>query len=112
MRPAASDLLWSAYGINRPTGDRTAPYWRHVMVIDVYAILYDPKRHALILHLQDNLRAKTGLQDFVASINLAARAPRSKPRVGISPRDLAYWLLQPWLTILLEDALCLVPGTL
>jgi len=21
-----SDLLWSAYGINRPTGDRTAPY--------------------------------------------------------------------------------------
>ena len=23
-----SDLLWSAYGINRPSGDRTAPYWR------------------------------------------------------------------------------------
>lgn len=24
-----SDLLWSAFGINRPaTGDRTAPYWR------------------------------------------------------------------------------------
>jgi len=73
-----SDLLWSAYGINRPTGDRTAPYWRHVMVIDVFAVmasgtwLYDPKAHALVLHLQDDLRAKTGLQAFVgdAPLNL------------------------------------------
>ncbi len=44
-----SDLLWAAFGINRPSGDRTAPYWRHIMVIDVYAAmadgvwLYDPK---------------------------------------------------------------------
>jgi nitroreductase len=73
-----SDLLWSAYGINRPTGDRTAPYWRHVMVIDVFAVmangtwLYDPTLHALVQHLQDDLRAKTGLQDFVgdAPLNL------------------------------------------
>lgn len=73
-----SDLLWSAYGINRPTGDRTAPYWRHVMVIDVFAVmtsgtwLYDPKAHTLVLHLQDDLRAQTGLQDFVgeAPLNL------------------------------------------
>lgn len=71
-----SDLLWSAYGINRPTGDRTAPYWRHVMVIDVYAAmengtwLYDPKLHALVLHLRDDLRAKTGLQDFVGTAPL------------------------------------------
>lgn len=71
-----SDLLWCAYGINRPTGDRTAPYWRHVMVIDVFAVmangtwLYDPKLHALALHLQDDLRAKTGLQDFVGAAPL------------------------------------------
>jgi nitroreductase len=71
-----SDLLWSAYGINRPTADRTAPYWRHVMVIDVYAAMadglwfYDPKSHALVLHLQDDLRARTGLQDFVGSAPL------------------------------------------
>jgi len=37
---------------NRPSGDRTAPYWRHIMVIDVYAAmahgvwLYEPRRHA------------------------------------------------------------------
>ena len=31
-----SDLLWATFGINRPaSGDRTAPYWRHVMVIDI-----------------------------------------------------------------------------
>jgi hypothetical protein len=23
-----SDLLWAAFGVNRPNGDRTAPYWR------------------------------------------------------------------------------------
>jgi len=36
-----SDLLWAAYGTNRPSGDRTAPYWRHMMVIDVYAAMAD-----------------------------------------------------------------------
>jgi hypothetical protein len=36
-----SDLLWAAYGINRPSGDRTAPYWRHIMVIEVYAVMAD-----------------------------------------------------------------------
>ena len=30
-RQVLSDLLWAAFGINRPTGDRTAPYWRHIM---------------------------------------------------------------------------------
>jgi nitroreductase len=71
-----SDLLWSAYGINRPSGDRTAPYWRHVMVIDVYVVradgvwLHEPKAHALLPHLKDDLRALTGLQDFVASAPL------------------------------------------
>jgi nitroreductase len=72
-----SDLLWAAFGINRPaTGDRTAPYWRHVMVIDVYAAmadgvwLYEPKRHVLLPHLRKDLRAQTGLQDFVATAPL------------------------------------------
>lgn len=71
-----SDLLWAAFGINRPSGDRTAPYWRHVMVIDVYAAmpdgvwLYDPKKHALLPYLPDDIRAQTGLQDFVASAPL------------------------------------------
>ena len=71
-----SELLWAAYGINRASGDRTAPYWRHIMVIDVYAAmadgvwLYDPKQHALRPHLGVDIRAQTGMQDFVATAPL------------------------------------------
>ncbi len=71
-----SDLLWAAFGINRPSGDRTAPYWRHIMVIDVYASLadgvwfYDPKWHRLELRLPNDIRAQTGTQDFVGSAPL------------------------------------------
>ena len=36
-----SDLLWAANGVNRPSGDRTAPYWRHIMVTDIYAAMAD-----------------------------------------------------------------------
>lgn len=76
-----SDLLWAAYGINRPdAGARTAPYWRHVMVIDVYVAmadgvwLYSPQNHQLLPHLALDIRAQTGLQDFV----------------GVAPIDLVY----------------------
>ncbi len=71
-----SDLLWAGFGVNRSNGDRTAPYWRHVMVMDVYAAmadgvwLYEPKTHALIPHMQADIRAQTGTQDFVASAPL------------------------------------------
>jgi len=68
-----SDLLWAAFGVNRPSGDRTAPYWRHIMVIDIYLAmadgvwLYQPTTHSLLPHMPDDVRAQTGLQDFVAA---------------------------------------------
>ncbi len=71
-----ANLLWAAFGVNRPSGDRTAPYWRHIMVIDVYAALrdgvwrYEPAAHELRLHLPDDIRAATGTQDFVATAPL------------------------------------------
>ncbi len=71
-----SDLLWAAFGVNRPSGDRTAPYWRHVMVMDIYVAmaegvwLYEPKAHALLPHMKDDIRAETGLQDFVGTAPL------------------------------------------
>ncbi len=71
-----SDLLWAAFGVNRPNGDRTAPYWRHIMVIDVYAAmadgvwLYEPQHHVLRPHLRADIRAQTGQQDFVAKAPL------------------------------------------
>lgn len=90
-----SDLLWAAFGINRPaSGDRTAPYWRHVMVIDVYASmadgtwLYEPKRHALLRHSRSDIRAQTGLQDFVgtAPLNLVYIAHGERMH-DISPEE-------------------------
>lgn len=89
-----SDLLWAAFGVNRPSGDRTAPYWRHVMVIDVYAAmadgvwLYDPKDHALTSHMKDDIRADTGLQDFVATapLNLIYVA-HGERMTDVSPED-------------------------
>ena len=72
-----SDLLWAANGVNRPaTGERTAPYWRHIMVIDIYAAmadgvrLYEPKTHSLQPYLRGDIRAETGLQDFVGTAPL------------------------------------------
>jgi nitroreductase len=75
-RQVLSDLLWAAFGVNRPSGDRTAPYWRHVMVMDIYVAmadgvwLYDPKAHALLPHSKDDIRAQTGVQDFVGKAPL------------------------------------------
>jgi hypothetical protein len=71
-----SDLLWAAFGVNRPSGDRTAPYWRHIMVIDVYAAtadgvwLYEPKTHRLLAHMPGDIRAETGTQAFVGTAPL------------------------------------------
>jgi nitroreductase len=71
-----SNLLWAAFGINRTSGDRTAPYWRHIMVIDLYAAmadgvwLYDPKAHTLLPYLSDDIRAETGTQSFAATAPL------------------------------------------
>ena len=89
-----SDLLWSAFGINRPSGDRTAPYWRHVMVMDIYAAmsdgvwLYEPKSHSLLPYRPGDIRAQTGLQDFVATapLNLIYVA-HGERMTDISPED-------------------------
>ncbi len=89
-----SELLWAAYGVNRPSGDRTSPYWRHIMVIDVYAAmadglwLYDPKEHALRRHLAADVRAQTGLQEFVASapLNLVYVVHGERMK-DVSPQD-------------------------
>jgi nitroreductase len=75
-RTILSDLLWAAFGVNRPNGDRTAPYWRHVLVIDIYVAmadgvwLYEPYAHMLLPHSKDDIRAHTGMQDFVATAPL------------------------------------------
>jgi nitroreductase len=74
-RQTLSNLLWAAFGVNRPDGGRTAPYARHIIMIDIYVAtaegvwLYDPAAHALLPRLSEDIRAATGEQDF------AGRAP-------------------------------------
>lgn len=72
-----SELLWSAFGVNRPdTQDRTAPSWRHARETEIYAAMasgtwrYDPAAHRLEPHLAGDIRAQTGVQDFVATAPL------------------------------------------
>jgi SagB-type dehydrogenase family enzyme len=74
-----SNLLWAAFGINRPeTGKRTAPSAMNWQEVDIYVALpeglyvYDAKAHRLNSILADDVRAATGGQDFVkgAPLNL------------------------------------------
>jgi len=69
-----SNLLWAAAGVNRPqTGQRTAPSARDWREIDVYVAtpdgvyLYEPVEHVLRRVVAGDLRARTGMQDFVAT---------------------------------------------
>jgi len=74
-----SNLLWAAFGVNRPeSGKHTAPSARNWQEIDVYValenglFLYDAVSHSLNPVLPEDLRAQTGMQDFVgrAPVNL------------------------------------------
>lgn len=74
-----SDLLWAAFGINRPESDhRTAPSAMNCQEIDVYVAmqsglyLYDPKNNILVRVLDQDIRVETGKQAFVseAPVNL------------------------------------------
>jgi nitroreductase len=67
-----SDLLWAAWGINRPTeGKRTAPSARNWQEIDVLVVdaraawRYDAAANSLEPVVAGDLRALTGAQEFV-----------------------------------------------
>jgi SagB-type dehydrogenase family enzyme len=90
-----SNLLWAAFGVNRAAADkRTAPSARNWREIDIYVALangtyvYDPTANALRRVLARDVRALTGMQDFVASapLNLVYVANRSKME-GASEAD-------------------------
>jgi len=74
-----SNLLWAAWGINRPdSGKHTAPSAMNTQEFDIYVAnadglyLYDAKEHILQHILAEDIRAETGGQDFVkvAPVNL------------------------------------------
>jgi SagB-type dehydrogenase family enzyme len=72
-----SNLLWAAWGYNRPDQKkRTAPSSMNKQEIDVYVAmqsglyLYNAEKHLLELIHSEDIRAKTGKQDFVAKAPL------------------------------------------
>ena len=81
-----SNLLWAAWGINRPDGHRTAPSASNKQEIDVYVVMpegayiYDAKAHALNPVASGDLRAVTGTQPFpaTAALNLVYVADMTK----------------------------------
>jgi len=66
-----SNVLWAAYGINRPEGLRTVPAAKEWYEYDIYIIkadgwfLYEPKKHVLLKMGNEDLRVYGGNQDFV-----------------------------------------------
>jgi SagB-type dehydrogenase family enzyme len=82
-----SNLLWSAFGINRPeSGKRTAPSSMNRQEIEIYVAKkdglyrYDAKANTLLRILGEDIRKATGKQDFVkdAPLNLVYVADYEK----------------------------------
>jgi nitroreductase len=68
-----SNVLWAAFGINRPDGKRTAPSAMNWQEMDIYVatgeglFLYNAKANRLDRVLAQDIRPATGLQPFVAT---------------------------------------------
>jgi nitroreductase len=81
-----SNLLWAAFGINRPDGRRTAPSARNWQEIDVYVatpdglFLWDAQKNLLNPIVGKDVRGLTGTQPFVkdAAVNLVYVADYSR----------------------------------
>lgn len=121
-----SDLLWAAFGVNRPdSGRRTAPSAKNWQEIDVYVAteagvyLYDAQAHALRPVLAGDRRADTGGQPFVATapVNLVyvaddARTGQSTPeeRALYGAADAAFVAQNVYLFCAAEGLGCVVRG--
>jgi nitroreductase len=89
-----SDLLWAAFGINRPeSGDRTAPSWRHSIETDIYVCtrdavyLYEPKAHELRRVLDIDIRGKTSSMVFAATAPIVLVYAADLGRMAEAPRE-------------------------
>ena len=85
-----SNLLWAAFGINRPDGRRTAPSAKNWQEFDIYVLnadgsfLWDSKRNVLNPIGDKDIRAMAGTQAFVkeAALNLVYVADYAKVSGG------------------------------
>ncbi len=121
-----SNLLWAAYGINRPDGRRTAPSSVNWQTLDVYIalpeglFLYDAKANILQPALGEDIRALTGTQEYVgtAALNLVyvadlSRIPRDisdEQKVSIATADAGFIGQNVYLFCASEGLGCVVRG--
>jgi nitroreductase len=90
-----ANLLWAAFGINRPDGRRTAPSAKNWQEIDIYVatadgfFLWDPRENTLNSILTKDSRALAGTQAYVkdAAANLVYVADYSKVDGGGYDKD-------------------------
>ncbi|MGA2221038.1 MAG: SagB/ThcOx family dehydrogenase [Verrucomicrobiia bacterium] len=81
-----SNLLWAAWGVNRPDGRRTAPSASNHQEIDIYVAtaeglyLYNAKDHQLEPVMKEDIRTAAGRQPYVgqAPLNLIYVADQTK----------------------------------
>lgn len=89
-----SDLLWAAWGINRPESKkRTAPSAMNWQEIDLYAVmekgiyLYDAAAHALKPVAAGDFRALAGKQEFVKTAPLTLVFVADPARMSKAPAE-------------------------
>ncbi|MGA9048678.1 MAG: nitroreductase family protein [Dehalococcoidia bacterium] len=90
------ELLWAAWGINRPDGRRTAPSAMNAQDVDIYALLsdgtyiYDAKENQIRSVLAQDIRSKIGNKEPLmdAPVQLVYVADYAKFRTG-TPSDKA-----------------------
>jgi len=86
-----SDLLWAAFGINRPDGKRTAPSAMNYQETDIYvllrqgAFLYEPKGHRLEPVVAEDIRRLGGSQEFVRDAPVTLVFVADLLRMGETP---------------------------
>jgi SagB-type dehydrogenase family enzyme len=93
-----SDLLWAAWGVNRPDGRRTAPSASNRQEIEIYLAmadglyLYEAEPHRLKPVLAADIRAKAGTQPFVAEAPLNLIYVADYAKMGTAkPEDRPVW---------------------
>lgn len=87
-----ASLLWAGCGTNRLDGNRTAPSAMNSQEIDIYVALsdgvyaYEPRSHRLRPVISEDIRAKTGGQEYVKTAPVAllfvadlSRLAKAKP---------------------------------
>ncbi len=91
--PVISRLLWSAFGINRPDGKRTAPSARNRQEIDIYVAtsnglsVYDAKENTVKLILPQDIREITGTQSYAGQAPLNLVYVADSARMGATTKE-------------------------